>query len=136
MGVYLPGFPPIPGHKSTGAEHGFVAALVAADKLTGADAAELADEQNDEEEVCWSYNLRPILSFRSAQKRATSVSIYRPSPQFRKSRRSPQPMLPEQFKAGTPRLHLTGPLTRDSSRRQVRPLTTRVSFGFSYIPLM
>lgn len=47
---YPPGFPPIPGHQSTGAAHGFVAALVAADKLTAADAGEAADEQNDEEE--------------------------------------------------------------------------------------
>uniref|UniRef100_A0A674NLX8 Coiled-coil and C2 domain-containing protein 1B n=1 Tax=Takifugu rubripes TaxID=31033 RepID=A0A674NLX8_TAKRU len=44
-----PGFPPIPGHKSTGAEQAFVAALVAVDKLTAADTAE---EPNDEEEVC------------------------------------------------------------------------------------
>lgn len=47
-GLYPSGFPPIPGHKSTGAEQGFVAALVAADKLTAADTA---DEANDEEEV-------------------------------------------------------------------------------------
>lgn len=50
--ISLSGFPPIPGHKSTGAEQGFVAALMAADKLTAADTSELADEQNDEEEVC------------------------------------------------------------------------------------
>lgn len=46
-GLCLSGFPPIPGHKS--AEQGFVAALVAADKLTAADTAE---EPHDEEEVC------------------------------------------------------------------------------------
>uniref|UniRef100_A0A671VG28 Coiled-coil and C2 domain containing 1B n=1 Tax=Sparus aurata TaxID=8175 RepID=A0A671VG28_SPAAU len=32
-----PGFPPIPGQKATGAEQGFVAALVAADKLASTD---------------------------------------------------------------------------------------------------
>eukprot|EP00066_Takifugu_rubripes_P025202 XP_011614468.1 PREDICTED: coiled-coil and C2 domain-containing protein 1B [Takifugu rubripes] len=42
-----PGFPPIPGHKGTGAEQALVAALVAVDKLTAADTAE---EPNDEEE--------------------------------------------------------------------------------------
>lgn len=47
--LYLSGFPPIPGHKSTGAEQGFVAALVVADKLTAADTA---DKPNDDEEVC------------------------------------------------------------------------------------
>lgn len=51
--IYFSGFPPIPGHKSTGAEQGFVAALVAADKLTATDTGEIADGQNDEEEVCW-----------------------------------------------------------------------------------
>ncbi|XP_071348012.1 coiled-coil and C2 domain-containing protein 1B isoform X2 [Trachinotus anak] len=44
-----PGFPPIPGHKATGAEQGFVAALVAADKLVSTDAAEAPDEEDDEE---------------------------------------------------------------------------------------
>lgn len=61
--ISLSGFPPIPGHKSTGAEQGFVAALVAADKLTATDTGEIADEQNDEEEVCWKYNFRAILFF-------------------------------------------------------------------------
>lgn len=46
---YLLGFPPIPGQKATGAEQGFVAALVAADKLVSTDAAEIADEEDDEE---------------------------------------------------------------------------------------
>lgn len=50
--ICLSGFPPIPGHKSTGAEQGFVAALVAADQLTATDTGEIADEQDDEEEVC------------------------------------------------------------------------------------
>uniref|UniRef100_A0A3Q4BV14 Coiled-coil and C2 domain-containing protein 1B n=1 Tax=Mola mola TaxID=94237 RepID=A0A3Q4BV14_MOLML len=45
-----PGFPPIPGQKATGAEQGFVAALVAADKLASTDTVELADENDDEEE--------------------------------------------------------------------------------------
>lgn len=49
VSAYLPGFPPIPGHRSTGAEQGFVAALVAADKLTAANAGETADGENDEE---------------------------------------------------------------------------------------
>lgn len=44
-----PGFPPIPGQKATGAEQGFVAALVAADKLTSSDAADIADEEEEEE---------------------------------------------------------------------------------------
>lgn len=44
-----PGFPPIPGQKATGAEQGFVAALVAADKLTSSDAAEIADEEEEDE---------------------------------------------------------------------------------------
>ncbi|XP_051262179.1 coiled-coil and C2 domain-containing protein 1B isoform X5 [Dicentrarchus labrax] len=44
-----PGFPPIPGQKATGAEQGFVAALVAADKLTSTDVTEIADEEEDEE---------------------------------------------------------------------------------------
>uniref|UniRef100_A0A674MM16 Coiled-coil and C2 domain-containing protein 1B n=1 Tax=Takifugu rubripes TaxID=31033 RepID=A0A674MM16_TAKRU len=53
-----PGFPPIPGHKSTGAEQAFVAALVAVDKLTAADTAE---EPNDEEEVCTTAGRPPHL---------------------------------------------------------------------------
>nr|XP_046263639.1 coiled-coil and C2 domain-containing protein 1B isoform X2 [Scatophagus argus] len=44
-----PGFPPIPGQKATGAEQGFVAALVAADKLASTDTVEIADEEEDEE---------------------------------------------------------------------------------------
>ncbi|XP_070701874.1 coiled-coil and C2 domain-containing protein 1B [Pempheris klunzingeri] len=44
-----PGFPPIPGQKATGAEQGFVAALVAADKLASTDVAEIAEEEEDEE---------------------------------------------------------------------------------------
>ncbi|XP_030017308.1 coiled-coil and C2 domain-containing protein 1B isoform X2 [Sphaeramia orbicularis] len=42
-----PGFPPIPGHNTTGAEHGLVAALEAANKLASTDEAE--DEGDDEE---------------------------------------------------------------------------------------
>ncbi|TKS79557.1 Coiled-coil and C2 domain-containing protein 1B [Collichthys lucidus] len=45
-----PGFPPIPGQKSTGAEQGFVAALVAADKLVSTGNVEIADEEDDDEE--------------------------------------------------------------------------------------
>ncbi|KAE8290614.1 Coiled-coil and C2 domain-containing protein 1B [Larimichthys crocea] len=45
-----PGFPPIPGQKATGAEQGFVAALVAADKLVSTDNVEIADDEDDEEE--------------------------------------------------------------------------------------
>lgn len=45
------GFPPIPGQKATGAQQGFVAALMAADKLASTDAVELADENDEDEEV-------------------------------------------------------------------------------------
>uniref|UniRef100_H3DBJ8 Coiled-coil and C2 domain-containing protein 1B n=1 Tax=Tetraodon nigroviridis TaxID=99883 RepID=H3DBJ8_TETNG len=44
-----PGFPPIPGQSNTGGEHGLVAALVAADKLTAADAGETAAGTDEEE---------------------------------------------------------------------------------------
>ncbi|XP_073348051.1 coiled-coil and C2 domain-containing protein 1B isoform X2 [Pagrus major] len=44
-----PGFPPIPGQKATGAEQGFVAALVAADKLASTDNVEIADDDDEEE---------------------------------------------------------------------------------------
>uniref|UniRef100_A0A669EKJ9 Coiled-coil and C2 domain-containing protein 1B n=1 Tax=Oreochromis niloticus TaxID=8128 RepID=A0A669EKJ9_ORENI len=43
-----PGFPPIPGQKAVGAEQGIVAALEAANKLASSDAAEVADEEDDE----------------------------------------------------------------------------------------
>uniref|UniRef100_A0A671VF35 Coiled-coil and C2 domain-containing protein 1B n=1 Tax=Sparus aurata TaxID=8175 RepID=A0A671VF35_SPAAU len=39
-----PGFPPIPGQKATGAEQGFVAALVAADKLASTDNEEEVED--------------------------------------------------------------------------------------------
>ncbi|XP_036938809.1 coiled-coil and C2 domain-containing protein 1B isoform X4 [Acanthopagrus latus] len=45
-----PGFPPIPGQKATGAEQGFVAALVAADKLASTDNVEIADDDEEEKE--------------------------------------------------------------------------------------
>ncbi|TKS79578.1 Coiled-coil and C2 domain-containing protein 1B [Collichthys lucidus] len=45
-----PGFPPIPGQKSTGAEQGFVAALVAADQLVSTGNVEIADDEADDEE--------------------------------------------------------------------------------------
>lgn len=51
MRIYVSGFPPIPGQKTTGAEHGFVAALVAADKLASTDTVEVADEEEEGEEV-------------------------------------------------------------------------------------
>ena len=50
MSFYLSGFPPIPGQKATAAEHGFIAALEAADKLASTDASEIADEEEDEKE--------------------------------------------------------------------------------------
>lgn len=50
-GYYLAGFPPIPGQKTAGAEQGFVAALMAVDKLISNDNVEVADEDDDEEEV-------------------------------------------------------------------------------------
>ncbi|KAM8838486.1 coiled-coil and C2 domain-containing protein 1B [Synchiropus picturatus] len=43
-----PGFPPIPGHKSTGGDQGLVAALQAADKLVSTD--NVAEEEDDEDE--------------------------------------------------------------------------------------
>lgn len=49
ISFYLSGFPPIPGQKATGAEQGFVAALVAADKLTSTETVEIADEEDDDE---------------------------------------------------------------------------------------
>lgn len=45
----LQGFPPIPGQKAPDADQGFLAALVAADKLVSTDNAEVADEDDDEE---------------------------------------------------------------------------------------
>lgn len=45
-----PGFPPIPGQKSPGAEQGFVAALEAAEKLASTDVTEAADDEEDEKE--------------------------------------------------------------------------------------
>ncbi|XP_024921847.1 coiled-coil and C2 domain-containing protein 1B isoform X1 [Cynoglossus semilaevis] len=45
-----PGFPPIPGHKSTGAEQGFIAALETADKLTSTGATNEAANEDEEEE--------------------------------------------------------------------------------------
>lgn len=44
------GFPPIPGHKSTGAEQGFIAALETADKLTSTGAVNEAANEDEEEE--------------------------------------------------------------------------------------
>lgn len=48
----LPGFPPIPGQKAPDANQGFLAALVAADKLVSTDNAAVADEDDDEEVGC------------------------------------------------------------------------------------
>lgn len=50
-GSHLAGFPPIPGQKGADAEQGFVAALMAADKLISNDNVEAADDDDDEEEV-------------------------------------------------------------------------------------
>uniref|UniRef100_H2TPD7 Coiled-coil and C2 domain-containing protein 1B n=1 Tax=Takifugu rubripes TaxID=31033 RepID=H2TPD7_TAKRU len=74
-----PGFPPIPGHKSTGAEQAFVAALVAVDKLTAADTAE---EPNDEEEVCTTAGRPPHLHHLGI---ISSVSISSLRLQFQKT---------------------------------------------------
>lgn len=60
---YLLGFPPIPGQKATGAEHGFVAALVAADKLASTGTAELADEEDEEKEDEVGYHQLIIIFF-------------------------------------------------------------------------
>lgn len=50
-GSHLAGFPPIPGQKAADAEQGFVAALMAADKLISNENVEAADEDDEEEEV-------------------------------------------------------------------------------------
>uniref|UniRef100_A0A7N6C2E8 Coiled-coil and C2 domain-containing protein 1B n=1 Tax=Anabas testudineus TaxID=64144 RepID=A0A7N6C2E8_ANATE len=57
-----PGFPPLPGQKASTAEQGFVAALETANKLATTDAAEVADEEEDEEEVkeCYFVFCRPL----------------------------------------------------------------------------
>lgn len=47
----LAGFPPIPGQNVADTQRGFVAALMAADKLISNDNVEAADEDDDEEEV-------------------------------------------------------------------------------------
>lgn len=47
----LAGFPPIPGQKAADAGQGFVAALMAVDKLISNENVEAADEDDDEEEV-------------------------------------------------------------------------------------
>ncbi|KAM4557537.1 coiled-coil and C2 domain-containing protein 1B [Fundulus diaphanus] len=44
-----PGFPPIPGQKAAAAEQGFIATLEAASKLASTDAAEVGDDEEDEE---------------------------------------------------------------------------------------
>lgn len=65
ISFYLSGFPPIPGQKATGAEQGFVAALVAADKLASTETVEIADEEDDDgEEVgCHPYIMTLLISF-------------------------------------------------------------------------
>ncbi|XP_024137181.1 coiled-coil and C2 domain-containing protein 1B [Oryzias melastigma] len=45
-----PGFPPIPGQKTAGAEEGFIAALEAANKLASTDAAGGEEDDDDDEE--------------------------------------------------------------------------------------
>ena len=62
---HLSGFPPIPGQKATGAEQGFVAALVAADKLASTDNVEIADddEEEKEEEVGWHHDHLYLFKF-------------------------------------------------------------------------
>lgn len=64
MFFYFTGFPPIPGHKATGAEQGFVAALEAANKLASADADEAPDEEEEEEkeEEVGDSTVRSLLS--------------------------------------------------------------------------
>uniref|UniRef100_A0A673BRK6 C2 domain-containing protein n=1 Tax=Sphaeramia orbicularis TaxID=375764 RepID=A0A673BRK6_9TELE len=53
-----PGFPPIPGHNTTGAEHGLVAALEAANKLASTDEAEdEGDDEEKEEEVGYLHHI-------------------------------------------------------------------------------
>ncbi|XP_074545643.1 coiled-coil and C2 domain-containing protein 1B isoform X2 [Halichoeres trimaculatus] len=56
-----PGFPPIPGQKSTGAEQGFIAALQAADKIASTDPNELANEEDDEEKEEESKPAPPVV---------------------------------------------------------------------------
>lgn len=66
MRIYVSGFPPIPGQKTTGAEQGFVAALVAADKLASTDTVEVADEEEEGEEVSRQQYFMTILRLISA----------------------------------------------------------------------
>ncbi|XP_028284181.1 coiled-coil and C2 domain-containing protein 1B [Parambassis ranga] len=74
-----PGFPPIPGHKATGPEQGFVAALEAATKLASTDAAEVGedDEEEKEEESKPAVSEEPkklVAAAGQRQKRSPSVS--------------------------------------------------------------
>ncbi|XP_034558166.1 coiled-coil and C2 domain-containing protein 1B isoform X2 [Notolabrus celidotus] len=55
-----PGFPPIPGQKSTGAEQGFIAALQAADKIASTDPTALANEEDDDEKEEGSKPAAPV----------------------------------------------------------------------------
>lgn len=71
-----PGFPPIPGQKSPGAEQGFVAALEAAEKLATADVNETAedDEEEKEEESKHEEPKKPMLDLPAVPQRKRTPS--------------------------------------------------------------
>lgn len=79
-----PGFPPIPGQKSTGAEQGFIAALQAADKIASTDPSELANEEDEEEKEEVSKPAPPVVP----KKPTLEVP---PSGQVKKRTPSPSP---------------------------------------------
>lgn len=88
-----PGFPPIPGQKSPGAEQGFVAALEAAEKLATADVNEAAeDEEEKEEESKPEEPKKPMLDLPAAPQRKRT-----PSPDRRSQKDGLSPTFAEQL---------------------------------------
>lgn len=90
-----PGFPPIPGQKSPGAEQGFVAALEAAEKLANADVNETAEDEEEEkeEESKPEEPKKPLLELPSAPQRKRTPS---PSPDRRSQKDGLSPDSAEQ----------------------------------------
>lgn len=88
-----PGFPPIPGQKSPGAEQGFVSALEAAEKLANADVSEMAeDEEEEKEEESKPKELKkPMLDLPAAPQRKRT-----PSPDRRSQKDALSPTSVEQ----------------------------------------
>lgn len=107
-----------------------MAALVAADRLTATDTGEAAEEQSDEEEVCWWRSCSTIPSGLSApnNNRCFVCSL---GPQFQRSRSSPHQTSPEEVRAGSQRLRLrlTRPALQGGCRRQVRNLSDGARFS-------